>query len=109
MGFCEMMAAVHRWFEHWKAEHASQVRIEVVQDEAACFHAFFETASHMAELIVEEPDFAPYRWVSLQVVSKSDHTLPVFVYHDCDSDTTGDVIHQLNAGLNRLPGCMETI
>ena len=102
MVFNEIIQVIHNWFEHLqKEEYASNMRIEVVKDEADCFHVFFETLNYISELMVHEPYFAPYRWVSFQVMSvkKPVSSSPVFTYYDSSSDTTEEMICQLNKGI----------
>ncbi len=78
--------------------------IEVAKDEPDCFHVFFETTNCVSELVVNKPDYAPYRRVSFLVMSANEpvNSSPVFSYYDSDSDTTEEIINQLNIGLNAM-------
>ena len=102
MVFNEIMKIVHKWFEQiQKEECASKMKIEVMKDEADCFHVFFETLNCISELVVNEPDFAPYRWVSFLVMSVKEpiNSLPIFCYYDNSSDAAEEIINQLNNGI----------
>ena len=54
MVFKEVMDAIHEWFEQ-TIESASEMKTEVVKDDAECFRVFFETSGSIAELVVDEP------------------------------------------------------
>ena len=105
MVFCETMETIHKWFEEkQKEEYISKIKIEVVKDEADCFHVFFETLNCISELVVNESNFAPYRWVCFQVMSvkNSTNSSPVFSFYDNSLDTIEEIINQLNIGIETM-------
>lgn len=79
--------------------------VEVIVDDEACYRAIIEWERCMGELLVERPDFAPYRYLSLQVVA-TDTADFSFVY--CWYDSEGDslevieekIIKGIEAGFN---------
>ena len=74
-------------------------------DQAKYFRALMYTMHYIAELIIsDDSDFAPYRWISLQVLRLNDTNSnePIFYYGDTHQDTTDDIIARLNQGLQLL-------
>lgn len=80
-------------------------KVEVIVDNESCYRTIIEWERCMGELLVERPDFAPYRYLSLQVVA-TDTADFSFVY--CWYDSEGDslevieekIIEGIEAGFN---------
>lgn len=80
-------------------------KVEVIVDNESCYRIIIEWERCMGELLVERPDFAPYRYLSLQVVA-TDTADFSFVY--CWYDSEGDslevieekIIEGIEAGFN---------
>ena len=96
-----IMKTAHKWIEQIQEKYMYKIKVDIEKDEIDCFHVFIETINAISELIVSKPDFAPYRWVSFQVmdVRRSVDSLPEFSYYDKPSDTVEEIINQLNAGI----------
>lgn len=80
-------------------------KVEVIVDNESCYRTIIEWERCAGELLVERPDFAPYRYLSLQVVA-TDTADFSFVY--CWYDSEGDslevieekIIEGIEAGFN---------
>ncbi|MBP5696426.1 MAG: hypothetical protein J6X11_07255 [Treponema sp.] len=80
-------------------------KVEVIVDNEACYRAIIEWERCMGELLVERPDFAPYRYVSLNVSAiDSDGTSPVYCWYDSEGDSLEvieeKIIEGIEAGFN---------
>ena len=100
MKFDEILNATREWFNNIKSNYSSKITIEIVQNNDVMLHVFFETETHISELIVNQPYFAPYRYVSFMVMDiKQKLPEPVFCCYDNDLCTASDIINKLNAGI----------
>lgn len=100
MDFDKVLNAIHKWFNNIKVNYSSKIIIEIIQDNDLMLHVFFETETRISELIVNQPYFAPYRYVSFIVMDiKQELPEPVFCYYDNNSCTIDDIINKLNSGI----------
>ena len=79
---------------------------EVVLDSAEALRVRFETEFHLAELLVHRAEWAPYRYVSFQVL---DVRLPldqgpVYCFFDGAESTIGEILAGLDAGMRMMEG-----
>lgn len=98
MRFCDVLQSVQQWFD--TAAYRRGIHADVLRCDEGGFRVIFESADKMGELVVAQPDFAPYRFVSFQVLS-TDET-PVFCYYDSESSTIREILDNLDAGLQML-------
>ena len=100
MEFPKVMESVRMWFKSAQERCSQKTCAEIVSDSDGVFRVFFESGGKMGELIVTQPDFAPYRFVSFQIL-RTDET-PVFCYFDSDSSSVREILENLDAGLQML-------
>lgn len=83
----------------WLAGVGIPYRVE--KDSPDGLWVVLDTDRALAELIVSEPDFAPYRFVSFTVLDpRLDVTAePVFLFYDDTSHTIDDILRELDRGL----------
>lgn len=93
-----MLEAVRAWFDG--ASYRQGIRVDVVRSDDGGFRVFFESADKMGELMVAQPDFAPYRFVSFQILRTDE--VPVFCYYDSNGSTVSEILAQLDAGLKMM-------
>lgn len=98
MKFDEVLQAVRKWFDG--VSWGPGVRADVVRSDEGGFRVFFESADKIGELMVARADFAPYRFVSFQILC-TDET-PVFCYYDSEASTISQILAQLDAGLHSM-------
>ena len=74
---------------------------EILTDREDTLRVIFETGNALAELIVADSGFAPYRFVSFQVLdTRLDLTDgPAFTFHDSKTCTIGDILRELDHGI----------
>ena len=65
---------------------------------------FWETKTHLAELIVSRGEFAPYHFVSLQVLDlrREVDQSPVYIYFDGEDSTTDEILTALDRGIEHM-------
>nr|MBP3598916.1 hypothetical protein [Eubacterium sp.] len=74
--------------------------IEVLRDEADCYQVGVEFENCIGEIMVNRPYFAPYRFVSMEILSSDQVTAEqVFVWLDDEGDSVEEVIYQIKNGL----------
>lgn len=54
----------------------------------------------IGEIIVNQPYFAPYRYVKMEILSsKNDNFEYVFVWYDCNEDSVEEILFHIREGL----------
>ncbi len=75
-------------------------KFDVFKNEIDGYRVVVESENCMGEIIVNRPDFSPYRFVWMEVLSsKCTEHKQVFVWADNESDCANDVIYQIGQGL----------
>lgn len=73
---------------------------DIVIDNDFCFRTIIEWEKCMGELIIEEAEFAPYRYVSFNVLSSiTEGITPIFYWNDSEDDSLETIINRLKEGL----------
>lgn len=77
---------------------------EVLRDDPDGLRIIWETGTHLAELIVSRRAFAPYRFVSLQVLDlqREVDQAPVYSYFDGEDSTTDEILTALDRGIEHM-------
>lgn len=77
---------------------------EVLRDDPAGLRVIWETKTHLAELIVCRGEYAPYRFVSFQVLDLRREVVqsPVYSYFDGEDSTTDEILTALDRGIEHM-------
>ena len=77
---------------------------EVLRDDPDGLRIIWETKTHLAELIVCRGEFAPYRFVSLQVLDlrREVDQSSVYIYFDGEDSTTDEILTALDRGIEHM-------
>lgn len=104
MTFDTVMITTCDWVKSIENKYKTQIKTEIIENTDVLFRVIFETEHNLAELIVGEPDFAPYRFVSFLVFSAKhlSESEPIFSYYDNETSTIEEIISQLSNGINVL-------
>lgn len=73
---------------------------EIIIDNRECFRINIEWERCIGELIVEKQEFAPYRYVSFNILSSiTDKLLSIFWWHDTANDSLEIVKEKIIEGV----------
>ena len=77
---------------------------EVLRDDPDGLRIIWETGTHLAELIACRGEYAPYRFVSLQVLDlrREVDQFPVYSYFDSEDSTTDEILTALDRGIEHM-------
>ena len=77
---------------------------EVLRDDPAGLRVIWETKTHLAELIVCRGQFAPYRFVSFQILDlrREVDQSPVYSYSDGEDSTMDGILTALDRGVELI-------
>lgn len=64
MTFDIVINEIHKWYETITKKYAEIVKCEIDKDEKNLFAVHFNTDRHIAQLVVDDIGFHPYRFVS---------------------------------------------
>ncbi len=78
-------------------------KLEVVKDTKNCCRIIIEWKKCMGELLVDNPDFAPYRYVSFNIAAvdstDTDADSVVYCWLDSEGDSMEDIKQRIIMGL----------
>ena len=77
---------------------------EVLRDDPDGLRIVWETGTHLAELIVNRCEYAPYRFVSFQILDiqqEMEQSL-VYSYLDGENSTTDEILAALDRGIELI-------
>ena len=77
---------------------------EVLRDDPDGLRIIWETGTHLAELIVSRGEYAPYRFVSLQILDilREPDQASVYSYFDSEDSTTDAILTALDRGFELI-------
>ena len=104
MTFDNVMTTAFDWVKSIENKYKAQIKTEILEHTDILYRVVFEGEHSLAELIVDNPCFAPYRYVSFLIYSAnhSSESEPIFSYYDNETSTIEEIIAQLNNGINVL-------
>lgn len=100
--FNKVKLLVIDWFEQNQDNFKNGgLEVIILRNEDDGFVVSFENDIAMAELVVEEAGFAPYRFISFEVAAIAENQAQI-VYSWYDSETTSEneIRRELNKGIN---------
>ena len=98
MMLSQILSTVRNWLRQ------TCLPAQVLTDREDSLRVILETENAMAELIVAQADFAPYRFVSFQIldIRRELRDGPVFCYYDNEGSTIDEILRELDRGAARL-------
>ena len=97
---CAVKTAVAEWSN-------TDTQIRVMADSESAYWAVADFDYCMGEIVVDQPVWAPYRFVKMEILPL-DEELPVFVWYDSADDDAAAVRQQITEGLNAAMQCETT-
>lgn len=82
---------------------------EVLRDDTDGLRIVWETATHLAELLVCRGEYAPYRYVSFQLldIRRDVDQANVFSYYDGEDSTTEEILNALGQSIAYMKKGLE--
>lgn len=77
---------------------------EILRDDPDGLRIIWETGIHLAELIVSRGEFAPYRFVSFQILDlrRDMDQASVYIYFDGEDSTMDEILTALDRGIELI-------
>lgn len=104
MTFDTYLTTVRDWTNTIKQKYEKQIKIDIIENSNILYRVAFETERNIAELVIDDSYYTPYRFVSFLVYStlQSSKAEPVFSYYDNDASTIKEVVTKLDDGIKAL-------
>jgi len=99
--FNKIKTEIIKWVEdHISRFTEEKIDVKEVNNNSDSYSVVFDFDNCMAEIDVNQPEFAPYRYVSFEVVAVVDNTSKL-IYSWYDNDSTGieEILFQLSKGI----------
>lgn len=90
-----------KWIENNKSRFEEErINVEVVKNNRDSYSVVFDFNNCMAEIDINKPDFAPYRYVAFEVVAIVDNVSKlIYSWYDDDRTNIEEILFQLNKGI----------
>ena len=100
--FLQIKDRVTQWVYNIKKAH-SQIATNIILNSNEALRVFFENEKYIAELVVERGEFAPYRYVKMEILSlDSKYPTPIYIWYDSQNDSIEKILINLQIGLDLL-------
>ncbi|ELY8693649.1 hypothetical protein SOU83_000280 [Listeria monocytogenes] len=81
----------------------NNIKLTIIKNEKDGYVVELDNDTCMAEIVVEEPTYAPYRYVSFEVVSLIDGKVKIiYSWYDDETSQWNDIEKELNKGIQFL-------
>lgn len=99
--FDKIRTEIIKWIEDNKSRFVQErINVEVVHNNRDSYSGVFDFNNCMAEIDINQPDFAPYRYVSFEVVAIVDNVSKlIYSWYDDESTNIEEILFQLNKGI----------
>lgn len=100
--FIEVREAIAQWLDSNQEKlEKNNISAEILKDNKSCLRVELNFGELLAEILVEEPDFAPYRYVSFQA-GDIINGVPQMVYswYDEEGNTIKEIIKNLDKAID---------
>lgn len=96
----DIIKNVKEWVRNIQKQYSGILQLGGVTEEDKVYRVEFTCKNCMIEVVVDEPDWAPYRNVSCLIVALVNN-IPEVVYcwYDSDEDNISDILEQLNRSI----------
>lgn len=98
--FDSIRKAVCTWVNDVEKKYSTKLSIDRIKNKPDIFLVYIFLKECAAQVIVNDPEWAPYRYVGFEVFSILDKKAElVFTWYDSDKDDVDSVIQQLQSGI----------
>ncbi|EAH0618798.1 hypothetical protein FDQ12_16020, partial [Listeria monocytogenes] len=81
----------------------NNIKLTIIKNEKDGYVVELDNDTCMAEIVVEKPTYAPYRYVSFEVVSLIDGKVKIiYSWYDDETSQWSDIEKELNKGIQFL-------
>lgn len=96
-----ILKQVKEWLEkNSKKPPFTVLKFDQVINNDKCLRVIFENSNCVGEVIVEQPECAPYRFVKIEILSLRDNDNKlIYAWYDKENDKCEYIISQLQKGL----------
>mgnify|MGYP004642689061 CR=1 FL=1 len=94
--FSQILKAVKILVSEKKAELYKECNFDVLIDTETAYRVIIEFDNCMGEILVNQPYFAPYRFVKIEMLSSvCVEDTHIFIWYDSESDSVDEILFQI--------------
>lgn len=87
-------------FKVIKEERYKECKFDILISTYTSFRAITESNDCIGKIIVSQTDFAPYRYVKIEILSSVDvENINIFTWYDSEDDSVDEIILQMQKGI----------
>ncbi len=107
--FKKIKLIVINWVEQYQDYfEKNNIKMVILRNEGDGFVVSFESDTSMAEIVVENPEFAPYRFVSFEIVTIEDSQAKIiYSWYDNEYTSENEIREELKKGIDYLINLLE--
>lgn len=100
--FQQIKEQITNWV-YGKKTQLEYVKTDIDLDTQDSLRVFFESDDLLAELLVEQGRFTPYRFVKLEILNiASNKPVLIYAWYDSQNDDINTIINNLQIGLDYI-------
>jgi len=99
--FQNIKSSIINWVEENETYfNNNSIQMNILRNEKDGFVVNFENDIAMAEIVVEFPTYAPYRFVSFQIAAVEENKANIiYTFYDNEKNSINEIIKELNKGI----------
>lgn len=98
LSFITVIDSARKMIQQLIDEH--QLKVNKLKDDAQCYRVIIEFKNCMEEIIVNHPDFAPYRFVQIEILSSiSDKFDQIYCWYDQEGDDIQTILFHIQESI----------
>ena len=95
-----IIKSTKKWVTHTGDKYDNLIKIEILVNKELVYRVILELENCMAQVIVEEPQCAPYKNVALEVVGMEDGRVnDIYSWYDKGDENISEILFQLDKGI----------
>ncbi len=96
----DIVKIVKEWVKNISDKYKHLLKIETLIDEELVYRVIFQLENCMAQVLVEEPQFAPYKNIAFEIVGMENNKVNnVYSWYNTGNESEDEIFSKLNEGI----------
>lgn len=88
------------WIKNVQTKYDNFIKIETITDEDKVYRAILNINSYMAQIVIDDQDFAPYNHIAFEIVGmENGKANMIYCWYDNGENDINTIIEHLDIGL----------
>lgn len=96
----DIIKFVRIWVASVDDKYKNFLNTEILVDKELSYRVVFELKNCMVQIIVDEPNFAPYENIAFEALGMKDDNIDnIYFWYDNGNESVSEILFQLNKGI----------